>query len=465
MLMPKASAPRGPLYPQPAHFKKGTVYPGGAVQTMEAVMSAKTCTLRGGTKALGVSVYKHCLAAGHAAKKILSPAITSPKIISWLEGEFPGIVKLMPFVAACHDVGKLSPGFQAMIRGMVTTAGGPHDPTYGCLRHEVVTYEHIKYLLGGPLSKILLYHHGGYRNGDKATSIGIDSGDAWETMRNSTVNNLAKEFKIDLATLSVPTTITPPVWKYLAGLVVVSDWIASDENCFSPRGYFSKDVKSLASSALTKYGFYRRDNSWIPGMTFQEVFGIPFPPNPGQVTMASVVDGPGLYIYEAPMGIGKTEAALYPALDLYRKGVVEGVYFAMPTQVTSNRIFTRMETAVTNWFDRSDAHLLHGSADVFHNPAEDDWFKGNKKAILDEFGAGTVDQALLGVLPSVKHFFLRTMGMCHKAVIIDEVHSYDIFTSNLVKALIKDLVDMDCVVIVLTATLTADAKKEILSYV
>jgi CRISPR-associated endonuclease/helicase Cas3 len=411
----------------------------------------------------GISVYLHCLASGHVAKKLLGPRFLSQGVRSWIEKEYPGVLEYLPFVIACHDVGKICAGFQAMIRKVPGLSPPPYDDTFGCLRHEVISYEATKGFLGEALAKILLYHHGSYRNGEYYPDHGqLLEGVGWAIAREATIKALAKAFNVDV--LSIPKKISLPqsLWKYLAGLVVVSDWVASDESCFPAdlNGYTAKDIPELAHKALMRYGFQLPMNSSIPDLSFQELFG--FTPNPGQEVMAREIDGPGLYIYEAPMGIGKTEAALYPALDLYRKGVVDGVYFGMPTQVTSNRILQRMDEAIQRWFDDPSTKLLHGTADVFHNPSEDDWFRGNKRAVLDEFGAGTIDQALLGVLPNVKHFFIRTMGMCRKAVIIDEVHSYDMYTSGLVKSLIDEIVEMDGVVIVLTATLTDEAKRRLL---
>jgi CRISPR-associated endonuclease/helicase Cas3 len=55
------------------------------------------------------------------------------------------------------------------------------------------------------------------------------------------------------------------------------------------------------------------------------------------VTLAENVTGTGLVILEAPLGIGKTEAALYLA-DRWSQAIDSpGFYVALPTQATSNR--------------------------------------------------------------------------------------------------------------------------------
>jgi CRISPR-associated endonuclease/helicase Cas3 len=42
------------------------------------------------------------------------------------------------------------------------------------------------------------------------------------------------------------------------------------------------------------------------------------------------------------MGSGKTEAALAASYHLIERGQANGLYFALPTQVTSNRIHLRV---------------------------------------------------------------------------------------------------------------------------
>ena len=59
-----------------------------------------------------------------------------------------------------------------------------------------------------------------------------------------------------------------------------------------------------------------------------------------------VVREPGVYVIEGPMGYGKTEAALAAAYQLIAAGKASGLYFALPTQVTSNRIHLRVRPFV-----------------------------------------------------------------------------------------------------------------------
>ena len=90
-----------------------------------------------------------------------------------------------------------------------------------------------------------------------------------------------------------------------------------------------------------------------------------------------------------------------------------------------------------------------------------EWFAPSKRALLVPFGVGTIDQALKGVL-NVKHFFVRLAGLAGKVVIIDEAHSYDAYMFYLLKNLCHILVELNCTVIVLSATLPSERRAELL---
>jgi CRISPR-associated endonuclease/helicase Cas3 len=81
--------------------------------------------------------------------------------------------------------------------------------------------------------------------------------------------------------------------------------------------------------------------------------------------------------------------------------------------------------------------------------------------LLAPYGVGTVDQALLGIV-AAKHFFIRQFGLAGKVVILDEVHSYDLYTGTLIDALVSRLLELHCTVMVLSATLTGARRRQLL---
>ncbi len=124
---------------------------------------------------------------------------------------------------------------------------------------------------------------------------------------------------------------------------------------------------------------------------------------------------PGVYVIEAPMGTGKTEAALWVAYQFLASGKATGIYFALPTQATSNRMHLRMSEFVRRMCHTSNpSRLIHGNSWLMDERpgfspvatsqdgvsddarAGRDWFSSTKRALIAPFGVGTVDQALLG---------------------------------------------------------------------
>ncbi len=213
----------------------------------------------------------------------------------------------------------------------------------------------------------------------------------------------------------------------------------------------------------------------MPERPFSDLFG--FPPNDLQTAAVTVIREPGVYVIEAPMGMGKTEAALAAAYQLISHGRASGLYFALPTQATSNRIHERVAEFLRrigataprlihsgSWLVEKEIHFpsFNATQPGDQRCAARDWFASSKRALIAPFGVGTVDQALLGVI-AVKHFFVRHFALAGKVVVLDEVHSYDVFTGTLIEALIGALVKLRCTVIILSATLTRERREKLLS--
>jgi CRISPR-associated endonuclease/helicase Cas3 len=91
-----------------------------------------------------------------------------------------------------------------------------------------------------------------------------------------------------------------------------------------------------------------------------------------------------------------------------------------------------------------------------------EWFSHRKRALLSEYGVGTVDQALLGVL-NVNHQFVRLWGLGNRVVVLDEVHAYDTYTTQLIFALCRWLRALNSSVILMSATLPAQIRRDLLN--
>ena len=397
--------------------------------------------------------------------------------------------------AGLHDIGKISPGFQAKCREWLQQNNLKKvaiNNAWDTLEadHAKVTQYTIQNILrkknmtteASEIWGALLGSHHGRLNRLGVTPKGCKPDDEWENKRES----IASDFLCSIPLPDFPIDTSWPLVWWLAGLVSVADWIASNEDYFPPDKIETKPEESLetASAAVKAIGF--NDINIQQGLSFGDIFrdnyGQPFLPNDLQVKTGESICKPGIYIVEAPMGAGKTEAALWSAYKLMCTGKASGIYFALPTQTTSNRMHTRMKEFLDNIsLNPIQARLVHANSwlldniDVPHiRPAvvsesesaweAKDWFASKKRALLAPVGVGTVDQALMSVI-AVKHFFVRQFALAGKVIILDEVHSYDLYTGTLIKTLCDRLLPLGCTIMILSATLTGATKKRFINIV
>ena len=266
-----------------------------------------------------------------------------------------------------------------------------------------------------------------------------------------------------------------PTQLLLSGLLIMADWIASNEEYFPLFSLQNEDGQELNDAIAsqedkTKQEIQKKDrveSAWLKwtqnqpweakqlfdaNQSYQNSFH--FKPRDFQEKVFTEIAGAediGLVILEAPMGCGKTEAALMTAEQLAGKQQCAGVFFGLPTQASSNGIFPRVESWVDSLGqenqEKLSLRLSHGKAALNEgfqalsgNCSEgidpdgektkyvyvNEWFSGRKKAMLDDFIVGTVDHLLLMALKQ-KHLMLRHLAFSKKVVIIDEVHAYDAY--------------------------------------
>lgn len=441
----------------------------------------------------GISVYDHMMNVGCVARCI---AEASPEILERFNLQSSSVGAL----AALHDIGKISPGFQRKCEawleenGLAKTARNccwdtAMESDHGKVSHAAIQDFLIQQDVEGRIAKYLAAiiggHHGKLkcRPNDRGirppNGIGLITDNVsnidWNEERMRCGRRIWGYFNAGNRIESL-TGDSPTLW-WLAGLTSVADWIGSDERFFPPeRRTGNIDVTSLAQNALDTIGF--RKAEFVRDLSFHDLFHdaekpeTRWFPNEMQEKTVATVQGPGVYVIEAPMGMGKTEAALWAAYQLLVAGKATGIYFALPTQATSNRMHLRMSEFVRRISRTSNtSRLIHGNSWLMDQTAgllpvatsrdsasEDartgrDWFESAKRALIAPFGVGTIDQALLGVV-AAKHFFVRHFALAGKVVILDEVHSYDLYTGTLIDKLITTLEGLGCTVIVLSATLT-----------
>ena len=288
--------------------------------------------------------------------------------------------------------------------------------------------------------------------------------------------------------------ITQPQAVLLTGLLIMADWIASSEFLGTDQsqpmfplisldqGFTDLDMEQRFEQAITTWDI---SGHWTPqiisNVDQQYDKRWHFNPRPVQHLMSEVIGqiaDPGIIIVEAPMGIGKTEIALTAAEQLAFMTGASGLFMGLPTQATSNAMFSRVDKWVDKLAKEENVslpiRLMHGKAqfnremkslpnaqniDSPNSVVVNSWFSG-KKSMLADFSIGTIDHLLLMSLKQ-KHLFLRHLGLSGKIVIIDEIHAYDTYMSSYLKRALQWLGTYHIPVIALSATLPKEKRTEL----
>lgn len=410
-------------------------------------------------------------------------------------------------LVACHDLGKACPRFQAKWEGRPPIPG---------LRMPLVVRKPVNHGFVGQLAlaerlreiewpdglaelaaDAVACHHGSRASeNDKnkaASEIQVERGERFAGMRSDWYQARAGLFEalravFQPANAPLKQRLSGPDFMLLAGLTSFADWIGSNEAWF-PFGT-PADCEDLSSwflgrraraeDALDAIGWAPRSPLSSEPQSFEQVFGRT--PRPLQEAVADALTDlkrPAVLLIEAPMGEGKTEAAFFAHLELQRRFGHRGMYMALPTKATGNAMFARtLEFLKSRGASRTlDLQLLHGGKllnDLFQDvrlagvyDSTDggevraaEWFTNKKRALLSEYGVGTVDQALLPILP-VRHNFVRLWGLANRVVVLDEIHAYDDYTGTLLTDLLRWVLALGSSVVLLSATLSPSIRRRL----
>lgn len=283
----------------------------------------------------------------------------------------------------------------------------------------------------------------------------------------------------------------------IAGWATLSDWIGSNQDHFPyrqnqlPLTDYWRIALVNAQRALHETGFKRFPEP-LPYAGMASWFGqqtvTPTPLQHAAETVA-ITDGPQLFILEDETGSGKTEAACILTQRLLAAGHGDGLYFALPTMATSNAMYARLGNLHRRFYTAESMPsfvLAHGArnlnddfmaavaaphpGDLDYTSSElsatsrcNQWLADSrKKALLAEVGVGTIDQALMAILP-FRHQSLRLYGLARKVLVIDEVHAYDNYMQTLLSQLLSYHARQGGSAILLTATLPRAMRSDLMA--
>lgn len=450
----------------------------------------------------------------------------APGVVTWLDGELDlrgeGAV-LASWLAGVHDSGKAAQVFQGQLMGTqdraafavrVRDAGLPLSGPAGSadrLPHAAMSQVAVRRWLleeglaewdddADTLASIAGAHHG-LPSWEAAVqrADGIARRDrGWSSVQHELIAGITD--RLDARGVLMRVLAAGPRSHHqmiLTGLVVMADWIASNQDLFPLMPAAELDEEARLAHALSRLDLtlpgqprplpedpaeaYRGAFAWPDGRD-------PWPVQAEILRAAEEMEGAGLLCVEAPMGVGKTEGALAAAQVMMRRTGRSGVVVAAPTMATSDALFHRVRV----WAERNlggegpvSLVLAHSKAALneeasrlpragagVHDVGRDEpaerhqsvvahqWLTGRKKGMLASVAVGTVDQVLFMALQS-RHLMLRHLGLASKVVVIDEVHAYDAYMSQYLGRALHWLGSYGVPVVLLSATLPHSAKEQL----
>lgn len=436
----------------------------------------------GGTQVRHPALY-HMLDVGAVAERLLARSQIDLSVR-----------EALTFLAALHDLGKIGDGFRAMIER------GDTQPE----RHWEVSRAWFAHFDEGALASVLgsdvfvrvpLYdatagHHGA------PPPIRAGSRDPWrDTVRRAgtdaerdarwTIEAFASLFpaaSLDALELDLREAegdwcrAAKPLSWWFNGLLVVADWVGSNADWFEPQEAgpsveeYWPIARERAKRALEAAGL----EGAVPSPVGSRLL-VPHPfltPMQQAAADAPLPGGPTLAVIEDATGAGKTEAALVLAHRMMQAGKADGITFALPTTATANAMFDRMVGAGSLFEGLASLALAHGRAGfddrfrtiVGREAGEPDalscseWFAdARRRPLLAHLGVATLDQALLGTLPT-RFMALRLYALSRRVLVVDEAHDYDPYTSALLERLLAFQAMLGGSAILMTATLPARAR-------
>jgi CRISPR-associated endonuclease/helicase Cas3 len=417
---------------------------------------------------------------------------------------------LFILLALLHDTGKATPVFQAertnflwqanikLLADFVESAGLKLcDKKDKNLAHALVSFAILKRNDWSPSMAVVVGAHHGKPPSKADTQDIIEAWQDmtgfiypdWVTVQTELVEWAQQHIPPEVLEQIKACRLSKPAQTLLSGLLIMADWIASDQELFPliQLGERADSSKTRAHEAWEHLDLapYQEFSMLTDQMDVGELYKLRFSLNtlrPIQQEVAALLmnlTDLGIVIIEAPMGEGKTELALIIAEFAARLAGRSGLFFALPTQATSDGIFDRILKWINKLGGTRTIMLAHGKAyfnqtfqglrlaatdvdDGHDDVIVSDWASARKRAILSDFVVGTIDQVLIGGLKQ-KHLMLRHLGLANKVVIIDECHAYDAYMNQYLYKVLSWLSAYKVPVVVLSATLPADRRHELLS--
>ena len=312
------------------------------------------------------------------------------------------------------------------------------------------------------------------------------------------IGGLARDwFPAAFAQDAPPLPSAPEFQHMFLGLCTLADWLGSDERFFQFRGVPQSDyiatARSRAKTAVREVGLdiAKQRAGFGDAPSFQSLFELNAPKSIQQAAPKSIqqaaYDAPleeRLVVVESETGSGKTEAALWRFARLYEAGLVDGLYFALPTRAAAVQIHGRVNRFVSGMFTAADAPKPVLAVPGYIRAGYDDgerrlqryevWWDDHatdrrrwaaesaKRFLAAQIAVGTIDQAMMAAL-KVRHSHMRAACLARNLLVVDEVHASDAYMRRILEALLDAHIGAGGYALLMSATLGSDARHRLLT--
>jgi CRISPR-associated endonuclease/helicase Cas3 len=428
------------------------------------------------------SLIGHSLDVAHCVHEMLSRGVARRRL-SMASGISLNDVHTarLAVLAGLHDMGKSTNGFQDRIKGRGRGTGHVAEAvavikasgTIADAVREAVHADALNQWCDDPLN--LLYavfcHHGEPVAEARIAACMSEPTQQWTISAGydpvAEIDELTKTL-LDVFPRALEEAVPFPeltrLQHALAGLIMTADWMGSDTRFHPVVG--NDDRPQSARDLLDG----TRWSGWHAGTPPEAVLGS-YKPRAAQVSMLSLPITERLAIIEAPTGSGKTEASVIWADRLVAAGLVDGMYFAVPTRSAATELHARISKmmgqvhplvvgrvvrAVPGMIDTDHA------ANIWDEPTMPTWALGSARRVMGApIAVGTIDQGMLSQLRT-KHSWLRAWCLARQLLVIDEVHASDPYMSEIITRLVDEHLALGGHALLMSATLgeTLRAKLE-----
>ena len=417
----------------------------------------------------------------------------------------PHLIQRLCFLAALHDAGKANHGFQRRAYSTRQEPGaraGHLSVVIDLISDKTQTKNDLIDALGlrdiagwfdaeEGLIQMLLATWGHHGAPIAPNASGLDS-TLWRA--NSTrapldgvreLIDAARGWFPDAFSERAPLVPTNPEFQHMFnGALTIADWLGSDSHFFTfddgdPTARFDwalDTARTLTRRAGIAPALIRA--SLGPQTPTLSTFSS-YSPRPLQAEIASLPmrEAGGVVVLESDTGSGKTEAALVHFLQLYHAGLVDSLYFALPTRTAATQIYERLVAAIAAAFP-SDAtrppvtlavpgylrvddvvgqQLAHFEVLWDDDDAQRWRYRGwasesPKRYLMGAIVVGTIDQVLLSTL-QVKHAQMRASALSRALLVVDEVHASDTYMTRLLDEVLEHHLRVGSHALLMSATL------------